>query len=436
MAPIFRFILFSGSKKKEPRYVCLSEAKASHSHKTCTEVSSRVPRNMIWDAPFPEPSFICHSTLPVSEPPPDSPTGAPMERVACLQSLLLYVLQIPHKIPLLKNYFFLSKALGKEHPSMFPKEWGPYGNRHPFPEPYLAYPSGSPVKEPSLQVPIIELPQRDTSPLPGSPMGPLWREMPISRAFLYISSRVPESSPPSMFPSQTSLIERCPISRSHLHPSLEVPGKWAPSKFPSGALMARDARPQSLLHITFRVPCKGPPPPSSPHRASIRRDAPFPEPFFNYFSEFLVNGTPHDSRWGPYGERCPSPEPSSTHKSPENEAPSRLPPQRLMPVPWALLHISFQIPSKGAPPPRSPNKAPAERDAPFLKPSYYLPKFPVNGSPRTFFSGALMERDTCFQNLPSKSPLKEPPSMFPNRVPMERNALSPEPMVYSFIYIC
>ena len=25
--------------------------------------------------------------------------------------------------------------------------------------------------------------------------------------------------------------------------------------------------------------------------------------------------------------------------------------------------------------------------------------------------------------------------MFPNRVPMERNALSPEPMVYSFIYM-
>jgi len=208
MAPIFRFILFSGSKKKEPRYVCLSEAKASDSHKTCTEVSSRVPRNMIRDAPFPEPSFICHSTLPVSEPPPDSPTGAPMERVACLHSLLLCVLQIPHKIPLLKNYFFLSKALRKEHPSMFPKEWGPYGNRHPFPEPYLAYPSGSPVKDPSLQVSLIELPRTEmpqpysppsftfqipqyTSPLPGSPAESLWREMPVSRAFLYTSSRVP-----------------------------------------------------------------------------------------------------------------------------------------------------------------------------------------------------------------------------------------------------
>ena len=33
----------SRSKKREPRYVCLSEAKASHSHKMWTEVSSSLP---------------------------------------------------------------------------------------------------------------------------------------------------------------------------------------------------------------------------------------------------------------------------------------------------------------------------------------------------------------------------------------------------------
>jgi hypothetical protein len=33
----------SESKKKEPRYICLSEAKASHLHKICTEVSPSVP---------------------------------------------------------------------------------------------------------------------------------------------------------------------------------------------------------------------------------------------------------------------------------------------------------------------------------------------------------------------------------------------------------
>jgi hypothetical protein len=43
MEPISSTLMSSGSKKKEPRYVCLSEAKASHSHKMWTEVSSSVP---------------------------------------------------------------------------------------------------------------------------------------------------------------------------------------------------------------------------------------------------------------------------------------------------------------------------------------------------------------------------------------------------------
>ena len=42
MAPILCFLTSSWSKKKEPRYVCLSEARASHSHKMWTEVSSSV----------------------------------------------------------------------------------------------------------------------------------------------------------------------------------------------------------------------------------------------------------------------------------------------------------------------------------------------------------------------------------------------------------
>ena len=43
MAPIFSFLIPSGSKKKEPRYECLSEARASHTHKTGNGVSSSVP---------------------------------------------------------------------------------------------------------------------------------------------------------------------------------------------------------------------------------------------------------------------------------------------------------------------------------------------------------------------------------------------------------
>ena len=66
------------------------------------------------------------------------------------------------------------------------------------------------------------------------PTGSLWREMPISRAFLYTSSKVPSQSAPR---------ERCSFSKALLQLSLrvpsectpliirlslEVPGKWAP----------------------------------------------------------------------------------------------------------------------------------------------------------------------------------------------------------------
>jgi len=43
MAPTPSTLMSSRSKKKEPRYVCLSEAKASHSHEMCAKVSSLVP---------------------------------------------------------------------------------------------------------------------------------------------------------------------------------------------------------------------------------------------------------------------------------------------------------------------------------------------------------------------------------------------------------
>jgi hypothetical protein len=43
MPPIHSLLMSSGSKKKESRCAYLSEAKASLSHKICTEVSSSVP---------------------------------------------------------------------------------------------------------------------------------------------------------------------------------------------------------------------------------------------------------------------------------------------------------------------------------------------------------------------------------------------------------
>ena len=91
-------------------------------------------------------------------------------------------------------------------------------------------------------------------------------------------------------------------------------------------------------------------------------------------------------------------------------------------------------PQKGAP----PNRVPAKREAPFPEPSNYL-KYPVTGLPR--FPNRPLQRETpissgFFYTFPSTSPVNEPSSVFPNRVPMEREASSPEPVVCSFIYVC
>jgi hypothetical protein len=75
---------------------------------------------------------------------------------------------------------------------------------------------------------------------------------------------------------------------------------------------------------------------------------------------------------------------------------------------------------------------------PFWSPQLSL-KYPVIGLSR--FPNGPLQRETpvCrafFYTFPLKSLVKEPPSMFSNRVPMEREASYPETMVYSFIYIC
>jgi hypothetical protein len=43
MAPKFTLLISSGSKKKEPRCICVSKAKASHSQRMWAEVSSFTP---------------------------------------------------------------------------------------------------------------------------------------------------------------------------------------------------------------------------------------------------------------------------------------------------------------------------------------------------------------------------------------------------------
>jgi hypothetical protein len=64
-------------------------------------------------------------------------------------------------------------------------------------------------------------------------------------------------------------------------------------------------------------------------------------------------------------------------------------------------------------------------------------KFPGNGLPR--FPNGPLRRETpvsgaFFYTFPSKSPVNDPPSMFPIWLAVEGGASSPEPTVYSFIY--
>jgi len=69
-----------------------------------------------------------------------------------------------HRAP----FIHLSKSPVYVPSSRFPKR-GPYGRRCPSPEPFSTYSPGSPAREPSLQVPLTELPQKET---PGVPQVP------------------------------------------------------------------------------------------------------------------------------------------------------------------------------------------------------------------------------------------------------------------------
>jgi hypothetical protein len=128
---------------------------------------------------FKSPPSSASQKVPVNEPTPGSPTGAPMERAARFQSLLLHVSRVSHKSsPDKRNFTLLSKALGKERPPMFPKK------------------------------------------------GPLWKQTPISRFLSQSSHR--ETDAPFQEPSFI-----------HLYKSLV---NEPPSRFRSWAPMERDAR--------------------------------------------------------------------------------------------------------------------------------------------------------------------------------------------------
>jgi len=192
-----------------------------------------------------------------------------------------------------------------------PQKWGPYGNRRPFPETYLAYLLGSPVKEPSLQVPFIELP---------------WRKMPIPRALL--------------------------------HSYFNVPGILAPFQVPSGTPMERHAHLQSFIYTSCRVPSKGAPPSGSPHRAPSERERrSISRSPFIHLSKSLVNELPSRFTSGAPMERDACLQSlfyiTFIHlsKTAVHEPPSRFPsgaPMERDALTSTFLYITFRVPSRGA----------------------------------------------------------------------------------------
>ena len=150
----------------------------------------------------------------------------------------------------------------------------PHGERCPFPEPFLIYFLGSPVKELPPRGPLHRASERERlhpqSPLHPAlevpsrrallhvpQMGPLWKEMPVSRAFSTYPSGSPTREPSLQIPF-TELPQR---ERLHLQspfqPYIKVPGRWAHTRLPNWAPMNRDAQPQSLPFITFRALSRG-----------------------------------------------------------------------------------------------------------------------------------------------------------------------------------
>ena len=144
------------------------------------------------------------SKSPGKRIPSSFPNGAPMDRDTRLQCIFTYLL----------IYFFISKALEKEGPSMFPKSGAPMeteahsrallnisfgvpskGVLPPGPSHGIPSQRDAPFLEPSF---IHHSSLRYMSPSPPPPdsrfpsgvKGSLWREMAVSRALLNISSRV------------------------------------------------------------------------------------------------------------------------------------------------------------------------------------------------------------------------------------------------------
>lgn len=111
-------------------------------------------------------NFLFLSKVPINECPLGSTAGH-LWRELPVYRTFLHIFQIPHKkISLNKKCFPSLKGPRKGVPLQVPQKRGLYRNRLPFPDPYLAYHLGSPIKEPSLQVSLHRAPSKRVAPLP------------------------------------------------------------------------------------------------------------------------------------------------------------------------------------------------------------------------------------------------------------------------------
>jgi len=108
--------------------------------------------------------------------------------------------------------------------------------------------------------------------------------------------------------------------------------------------------------------------------------------------------------------------------------------------PWKEVPIS----EHSFTPPGSLNRTPVKRGASFPEPSFhYLSQFPVNGPPPHVPQQVPYGKRHPYTEPSTTHPLKiylsfrvpgkRAPSMLPNRVPIERDTPSPEPLVCSFM---